>query len=63
MQVRRKDHISFALQKKKQIWLSLRHLTILQQNKNPDFTAIIQNHSVKGQHLITSRWSQPTFKK
>lgn len=33
--------------------------------QNPALTAIIivENHNVKGQHLITSWWSQPTFEK
>lgn len=33
--------------------------------QNPPITVIIidENHSVKGQCLITSRWSWPTFEK
>lgn len=69
MQLKKKDHICFAFQKKqkkkKRVWLSLYYLTIFTAEQNPAITAIIiiENHNVRGQHLITSQWSQPTFEK
>lgn len=34
-----------------------------EQNQAITAIIIVENHNVKGQHLITSRWSQPTFEK
>lgn len=58
MQLGRKDRICFAFQKK-WIWLSLCHLAFSTAEQYPAITAIIivENHTVKGQHLITSQWS------
>lgn len=59
MQLSRKDHICIAIQKK----IDLAFTFTAEQN--PAITAIIivENHKVKGQHLITSWWSRPTFEK
>lgn len=62
MQLGRKDRVCFAFQEN---GLGCDHVIYFTTERAPAITDIIidESRSVKGQRLITSRWSEPTFLK